>query len=91
MTYITLEPSPTALLFQIVEHNAQSWEPLRENDYIVQNVEHELTDIWLPLFKSRETLSISLERLALAFNEQPEADLCQFYLCVLKGLKNEDF
>ena len=91
MTYITQEPSPTALLFQIIEHNAQSWQELRKTDSLLKDVEHELTDIWLPLFKSSETLRISLELVGHAFSELPEADLCQFYLCVLKGLKNEDF
>lgn len=86
MTNITKELSPLALLTQIIEHNVQDCETFQEFDFVAQDLASEITEIWLPLFKSKQTLAVTLNCLQTAFSDGPEAELCKLYLCALNEL-----
>jgi hypothetical protein len=90
MTNTTQQLSPTALLAQVIEHNVLDWNIFQNSEFINPEITSEITDIWLPLFKSEKTFSDTLKRLQIAFGEGSEFILCHQYLSALKGLANED-
>jgi hypothetical protein len=90
MTNITQQLSPTALLAQFIEHNVLDWNTFQKCEFITPEITSEITDIWLPLFKSEQTFSDTLKRLQIAFGDGAEFDLCRQYLSALEGLANED-
>jgi hypothetical protein len=86
MTYITQQISPTALLTQVIEHNALDWDTFQKCEFINSEIASEITEIWLPVFKSVRTFSDTLKRLQTAFGDGAEFELCQQYLSSLEGL-----
>ena len=90
MTNITQQLSPTALLVQVIEHNVLDWNTSQECEFINSEIASEIKDIWLPIFKSAQTFSDTLERLQIAFGDGAEFDLCRQYLSALEGLAHED-
>jgi len=86
MTYITQQLSPTALLTQVIEHNALDCDTFQKCEFINSEIASEITEIWLPVFKSVRTFSDTLKRLQTAFGEGAEFELCQQYLSALEGL-----
>jgi hypothetical protein len=87
MTYITQPLSPTTLLTQVIEHNVLDWDTFQKCEYINSEIASEITEIWLPVFKSVRTFSDTLKRLQTAFGESAESDLCQQYLSALEGFQ----
>jgi len=90
MTNITQQISPTALLTQFIEHNVLDWNTFQKCEFINSEIASEITEIWLPIFKSARTFSDTLKRLQIAFGAGAEFDLCQQYLSALEGLAHEN-
>lgn len=91
MTNITQQLSPTALLTQVIEHNVLDWNTFQKCEFSNSEIASEITDIWLPIFKSIYTFSDTLKRIQTAFGEGAEFDLCQQYLSALERLANESY
>lgn len=89
MSNITQQLSPTALLMQIIEHNVLDWNTFQNCEFINSEVKNEITDMWLPIFKSVRTFSDALRCLQTTFGEGAEFDLCQQYISVLEEFDNE--
>ena len=90
MTNITQQLSPTALLTQVIEHNVLDWNTFQKCEFINSEIASEITEIWLPIFKSERTFSDTLKHLQIAFGTGAEFDLCQQYLSALEGLAHEN-
>jgi hypothetical protein len=87
MTFITQPLSPTALLTQVIEHNVLDWDTFQKCEFINSEIASEITEIWLPIFRSVRTFSDTLKRLQAAFGEGAEFNLCQQYLSALEGFQ----
>ncbi len=49
--------------------------------------EEELSSIWLPIFRSRQNLSLALDALRITYQDEPMGDLCDYYLLVAGGVQ----
>lgn len=53
--------------------------------------EHEMAEaiasIWLPIFRSKQNLAMSLDALKISHESDKTADLCDRYLDVMRGMK----
>jgi hypothetical protein len=89
MNCTSIEITQYELLAQIIEHNAQHGHEPTNSAMHSHEQASALNDL-IPIFLSKSNLCNSLERLALVYRDEPEANLCCLYLAVLQGTKNEN-
>ena len=53
----------------------------------VAEAEEEMSSIWLPIFRSRQNLSLALDALRVTYHGEPMGDLCAYYLQVAGGVQ----
>lgn len=82
-TYI----SPIEVLTQAMELSASVWD--KSSSLNTDDVQVEIASIWLPIFRTEANLVLALQALIHIFENDVVAEICQSYLDIFMGVKNE--
>ncbi len=52
-----------------------------------QEIAEAIASIWLPIFRSKQNLAMSLDALKISHESDRTADLCDRFLDVMRGMK----